>query len=569
MKISSLDKNIKDLLSSSYYIIPRFQRPYSWDVDNISDFWSDTIESGETEYFIGSMVVFKASHDKHSIVDGQQRLTTITMILCALRNALNNEGFKDLAQGIHSLIERNNIDNKPEYVLSPETSFPYFQEYIQKFGSPSLPLTPRDEEKNIQASYDAIYSYINTLIASIKSSNTSSPLEVIQERVKNRLLEVRDKILNLKLIFIDLDDEDDAYMIFETLNTRGKDLNVSDLVKNLLVKSIPSSGAQVDSTKILWGAILTLLEESSADLNIDNFLHHYWLSKHDYITLKKLFKAIKKYVKRDNAQSFLNELHSDSITYREIHDIDYKEWKTEESPIRNSLSALSIFRVKQQIPIVLSVMREYKNGKLKIKHIDNILSAIENFHFIFTAITSQRSSGGISLMYASAAKKLDSAQSLDDKLAVLHDLKKRLIEKIPKYEEFESNFSEFLYTNKITKHKDLVKYILTCILAHTQKSYVIDPMSMTIEHILPQNPKIKSALTDIDIGQFGNLLLVSPELNNKLSNKSFSDKKNILTKNKYYIDEVLKTAKVWGQKEINNRTKWLAKLAYEDIWKIR
>ena len=81
-------KNIKALLTSNYYNIPRFQRPYSWDRENVSEFWNDAIADSDGDYFIGSMVVFKSNGDLYGGVDGQQRLTTIMMILCALRNAL-------------------------------------------------------------------------------------------------------------------------------------------------------------------------------------------------------------------------------------------------------------------------------------------------------------------------------------------------------------------------------------------------------------------------------------------------------------------------------------------------
>ena len=93
-----------------------------------------------------------------------------------------------------------------------------------------------------------------------------------------------------------LDNEDDAYIIFETLNTRGKDLRVSDLVKNYLTKLLPKKNQDVDISKDKWTKARDLIEGSNADLNMDGFLHHFWLSKYEYTTQKKLFKLIKKVI---------------------------------------------------------------------------------------------------------------------------------------------------------------------------------------------------------------------------------------------------------------------------------
>jgi len=113
MKIESTDQEIRNLLSSGYFRIPRFQRPYSWTQENIQEFWDDVVRDNPTDYFIGAMVVFRDGNQRYGVVDGQQRLTTITILLAALRNTLSEEGFVDLAEGIQGLIERKNIDNKP------------------------------------------------------------------------------------------------------------------------------------------------------------------------------------------------------------------------------------------------------------------------------------------------------------------------------------------------------------------------------------------------------------------------------------------------------------------------
>ena len=95
MKIESTDPDIRNLLSSGYYRIPRFQRPYSWTQENIQDFWDDVVKDAPENYFIGSMVAFADGKQRFGIVDGQQRLTTITILLSVLRNKMHDLGLAD------------------------------------------------------------------------------------------------------------------------------------------------------------------------------------------------------------------------------------------------------------------------------------------------------------------------------------------------------------------------------------------------------------------------------------------------------------------------------------------
>jgi uncharacterized protein with ParB-like and HNH nuclease domain len=150
----------------------------------------------------------------------------------------------------------------------------------------------------------------------------------------------------LKVIYIELGNEDDAYIIFETLNTRGKDLRVSDLVKNHLTKMLPKKNKYVDLSKDKWTEARTIIEGSEADLNMDSFLHHYWLSKYEYTTQKKLFKSLKQTVKKSNAKGFLDQILNEAKVYRESLDTSYRNWAKEEAELRNSLNALRIFNVK-------------------------------------------------------------------------------------------------------------------------------------------------------------------------------------------------------------------------------
>lgn len=567
MKISCIDKDVKTVLRSGFFRIPRFQRPYMWEREQVEDFWIDTVASDEPEYFIGSMVVFGPIHDTFGVVDGQQRLTTITMVLCALRDALSAEGEKSLAQGIHNVIERADDNNDLQFVLQTETSYPYLQEHIQKFGDgDAADVQPGEEERRIQQAYDVVCSLVDDSVNAVKK-DPSIPAKSKPDKIKYKLTSLRDRIYQLKLIFVELDDEDDAYLIFETLNTRGKDLTVSDLVKNHLTRLLKPSNSKVDLARDRWTKLIETLEGSNEDLRVNSFLHHFWLSEYEYTTEKKLFKAIRKVVKKTNAGDFLKTLVAEATTYREIHETSFRKWKKPELDIKNSLDAMGIFRVKQQLPMIMAVMREFKNGNLKQKHVEDILRVIENFHFTFTVVTSQRSSGGISLMYAMHARQLLAAPDLDKKLRCLAELKEKLSSKRPVFQEFEANFLNIRYTNDFTKQRKLVQYILAAIVRHKTKGIQIDFERMTVEHLASQNPAAKESVSERWIGCLGNLILVDGAVNNKLANKDFATKLQMLSKTSVPLDDDIKSAIAWNDAEIETRTKQLAKLAYDKVWR--
>jgi uncharacterized protein with ParB-like and HNH nuclease domain len=568
MKITCLDKKVDQFLKESFYRIPRFQRPYSWDRANIEDFWTDAIKENDGQYFIGNFVVYE---DKNAmgVVDGQQRLTTITLLLCAIRNAFQKEGFPNLANGIHGLIERTDISDKRFYVLQTESSYPYFQEHIQKFGGkPGVPIEPGPEEQLLKDAFEYFANNVSEVVSKIKSMPNLSDAKK-KTKVEDDLSKLRDKVLNLKLIFTALDNDDDAYVIFETLNTRGKDLTLSDLVKGHLVRLLKPSNSGVDLAKDKWDSIQKIFEESATELTVSTFIHHFWLSRYDYITEKKLYKALRKRITKENAAAFLDDLVKESEIYRYIHEPSYKKWKMEELEIRDSLIAMNIFRIKQQLPLVLSVMRHYEDQSLKTKNVREILEAIENFHFAFTAIASQRSSGGISFMYALTARELYKAKNLEAKVNVLQDFqKKKLKAKRPPYEEFEPNFKTLMYSSKMTKQKNLVRYILMKIYQENSTGLAPDPAQVTIEHLAPENPAKNTGLSPEQVASIGNLILINQQLNNDLANKSFSEKVKTLSNAHVWVDPVILAAHDWSSAEIGMRTALLAKDAYENVWPI-
>jgi len=497
MKISSVDRSIEDILKSSFYKIPRFQRPYSWERENVEDFWNDVFVNSGPDYFIGSMVVFKPKgSDTAFVVDGQQRLTTITMLLAAIRNSFKENGFADLAAGIQSLIERRDINNQDQYSLQTETSYPYFQEHIQSAIAPEVEAEIGREEEALSLTFDYFRYQLNETVKSIKGNKTMS-LAAVETKIRKTISELRDKLLSLKVIYIDLDNEDDAYIIFETMNTRGKDLEPSDLFKSHLTKLIKPKNKNVDITKDYWNKIVETIEGSEADLAVSTYLHHYWLSRYDYVTAKGLYKDLKRRIRPIDAKALLDNLVKDSKLYREIQETAYRKWSKNERQIKESLDALILFRVKQQLPMVLALMHAYVGGEIKLGQLQDMLMAIENFHFIFTAVTSQRSSGGISFMYALHARNLLAAKDANSRGRVLSDLKKKLRDKLPTYEEFESNFIGLTFTNDFTKQKKIIQYVLSRLDKGEAGGVAVDYEQMSIEHLASQSGKLGGRLSVI------------------------------------------------------------------------
>jgi hypothetical protein len=533
---------------------------------NVEEFWKDAVVETDGDYFIGNFVVYD---DKSSlgVVDGQQRLTTITLLLCALRDVFEEQGEKQLARGLHNLIERPDIKADKYYVLQTETSYPYFQEYVQKF--PKGTKTKDDvgpEEELLKEAFTYFRQRLDEMVETVESQSTLSTQKK-QDQIRGELSGVRDKVLALKLIFTALDNDDDAYIIFETLNTRGKDLTLSDLVKSHLSRLLKPSNKKVDLARDKWAKLNEIFEESQVDLSVSTFIHHYWLSRYEYTTEKKLYKALKKQIRKENAAAFLDDLVLESALYRTIHEPSYRKWKKEELEVRDSLAAMNLFRIKQQLPMVLSVMRHFHDGTLKIKHVKSSLRAIENFHFAFTAVGSQRSSGGISFMYASNARALYSARG-SKKVTSLKQFKKKLAGKLPPFAEFSARFEELKFSTAFSKQKPLVKYVLCKLYEHNSPGLAMDPERMTIEHLVPENPANPSGLLADEVASIGNLILTSEKLNNKMANKVFLDKKSSLRSAKVWIDEVILNAQNWGTLEIQQRAKLLAGEAFNDVWKL-
>lgn len=565
MKIESEDIDLETLLNGSYFSIPRFQRPYSWTEENIQDLWDDVMAAGGEDYFLGSMVVYKRGKQAYGVVDGQQRLTTLTVFLCVLRDALKALGENDLAAGIHQLVERKNRSNVNEYVLQTQTSFPFLQDRILRFGEPDLfDVVEMSEELALKAAHAALTAKVASAIDAV-ATDASIPAAEKAKETTERVVQIRDSVLNLKLILVKLENEDDAYLIFETLNTRGKDLALSDLVKTHFTKLIKITST-VDAVSEKWESVLQTIHDSSADLDSDAFIYHYWASRRESVPQKKLYPVIKRTITDRNAKSYLNSLVVDSKYYRAVHEPAYL-WDVNEARVARSLAAIQLFRLVQPTPALLSLVRAYKEKKIKLSKLIEALEAIEKFHFSFTAVTSSRSSGGISGMYSAFARRLFESSDSNAAAKEIKNLVGKLRERVPPYDEFLASFRQIAYTNSNSKQKNLVRYILRRFAQAEEYKFSVDFDELTIEHIAPQ-VLIGSGWEAAIVGQLGNLMYLDPATNVKIGTKGFDAKLEVLREGGHSVPEDVRSSTAWTARTVQARTDRLAKKAYQEIWKI-
>ena len=569
MKIEANDKEVRDIFSLGYFKIPRFQRPYSWSEEEVNNFWDDVVIEDHEQYFIGSMVVYQTEKPYFGIVDGQQRLTTITLMLAAIRNAFRKLGEDNFSRGVHNYIEKANIDNVNEFILNSETSFPYLQDHIQSFEGSKVNCKVGHEELKLKNAFELINKKLFSFIPGWKENDAK--LELLDESrlaLIDRLKTIRNKILSLKLVFIQLDNEDDAYLIFETLNTRGKDLTTPDLVKNLLLKKVKSSNKTLDNAKIIWEKILEKFDDYGIENAMTSFLYHHWLSKYADTTEQKLFGEIKKHISNSDevALSLLIEFQHNADYYASIRNPNNYSWTLEENELKECLAALNLLNVKQQMPMVLSLIRAYREQNLTLRALLKILLKIESFHFVFNKITSQHSSGSISSIYYKHARDLTHQTNNHDKIqSTFSSLSTSLKSKLAAFEEFEIEFTNLIYTKSKTRNKKVITYILSRFMGKNINGLPIDYEFTSIEHILPQS---KECNEDI-VGSIGNLILVDRKTNSEeLKNLDFQEKIKILGKKGYPLDSDLLNANHWTEKEIINRAKSMAHKAFYQLWSI-
>ena len=215
------------------------------------------------------------------------------MLLAAIRNEFVRIGARAEADGIQTLIERKDSRGKLRFVLQTESSYPYLQAQIQSFpGSAASVTAVLTEEKALEQAFSTLSASVGSIAASVEKNEALSSAQK-KAKAREELEKLRDKVFGLTVVLVEVGDEDDATTIFQTLNSRGKDLETADLVKAHLLQMLKASNEGLDQARDTWDGMRQSFDESAANISMNGFLLHTWLSRNEYTGAKDLFRSIK------------------------------------------------------------------------------------------------------------------------------------------------------------------------------------------------------------------------------------------------------------------------------------
>lgn len=559
----------KVLLGTEKFKIPRYQRPYAWGESEVLELWND-IDGDKESCFIGSFI-FNREPLKETgyldIIDGQQRILTLNIFMAALRDVM-----KTLDSEKSEIYHRHDIcfedrSGKENYRLEAgDTVKDYFRTHVQSKTGNILQSDPETkEEKRIFENYKKLHESIS---AKIKLYNSKDgKIEYLDA--------LRKRVGSLIAIDIRIDNEEDAYEIFETTNARGVELSIADLLKNAIFKKMPVKEGK-DHAKEGWDEIVENVEETNTE--IKKFIRYHWISKKSFISEKQLFRVIKRDV--SNWAELLAELRGDSESYRKLFSPEKDDWETGSGrKIFASLKAISLMKVSQCYVLLLSIAR---NQEAIGTDPARVFKALENFSFLYSVVC-KLPGNRLEKLYSEYAIKIDSAvkKTPPKKLAgeinsIFDSLLNELKELKPSFEVFNDAFMNIAYKNSEDTRKT-IKYILGKIEENCSPSRekIIDFDVVNIEHVLPQNPDKDWGLYKKDIKKYvnklGNLTLVDKVINSKIGNKCLQEKVKELKHTGMTITKNLVSVigeGEWGESGINMRQAEWSKVAYGEIWKL-
>ncbi len=536
------------------YEIPKFQRDYTWETEHWDDLWQDILQllsQDETEHYMGYLVLQTTDNKNYQIIDGQQRLTTMSIIVLAVLKGLD-ELIQNNIESDSNQKRKDALHNSYIGTIDPVTlitnnklklnrnSDDYYRNYIVLLKD--LPIRNTNaSQKHMRACFHWFYGKIK------KQFRTGKELAAFIDSIVDKLF----------FTVIKVSDQLNAFKVFETLNARGVQLSSSDLLKNYLFSIVDETRPhenEIEALEKLWSEIIGKL----GNLKFEDYLRYFWNSSHKTVSKKNLFKTIKNEVKsKEQTFVLLRDLLSTADLYIALSEPNDGFWN-EFTAVRDSLTELKMFQIKQTNSLLMAA---HKN--LSKEEFLKLLKATVIISFRYNII------GGLNPneqeeVYNSLALKMNSQKAYQ-----LKDLEKIYVDD----NNFTSDFASKQFKNTTRNHR-IVKYIYAKIEMYKyQNDIPWDSDIYTIEHILPESADENwGDFTDEQINRsvyrLGNLTLLEKKWNKEADSLPYVEKVRFFKKsNSKITNRISEHYESWNEDKISSRQKQLAKEA-KSIWKL-
>lgn len=573
MDIKPIDKTIKELLKSGrQFVIPRFQRDYSWDKKHYEEFLNDIISGlrysdssvSTTPYFLGTMLFIGNFNEKGGneiqVVDGQQRITTITILFSALSDIFQKENEIVLSKRIFDYIMTEDDDGKEIRIIKSDSSYPYFAYFIQDINKEDKSDPSSEEEVCIQNTYNYFRSRLEYKKLKDYIQNNCNGFDDSISYI-DLLKAIRDQILNCIFVSISTEDKEQATRIFEILNAKGKKLAAIDLIKNRIFEEM-SNTEPVDIASVKWKELKDLINECDVNsVGIGTYFRHFWNSCYGQAGENSLYDKFQKNIQKKEFRTFLESLVQNAKYYVQIIKPKREDYgnRKEYFWLVQSLNVLTnYFGIAQARVVLMALMYAKDKGTISSKDFKKAVLFLENFHFAYTAVMSGKANkldsaySKVAIEIRKSTNKVITSRILNTKLyAYLNSL-------IPQKEQFVEKFIEFSYSKKSTPSNLKCKYALNKLNCYYQNKEIFEDDS-SIEHILPEANKGES-------NNIGNLIIIEESINNEVDSIPFGEKKKIYQKSNYkWVKAFLDKYDEWNETMIIERAKMLASIFYDKI----
>ena len=547
------------------YRVPRFQRDYSWGSDEWDDLWQDMAglfeADGEPAHYLGYLVLQSTGTNQFDIIDGQQRITTLSVMILAglshLKDLVDSDLDADNNQRRKEELHRSYIGFVDPATLIPQSKLElnrhnnfFYQTYLVPLTSIPLRGLHTSEDRLREA-----FGWFKERIRSRFGSEISSG-KAFTEFV-GALVD--------KLFFtvITVTNELNAFKVFGTLNARGVRLSSTDLLKNYLF-SIFSTGS-IHETKIQaledrWERIIGVLGRES----FPEFLRVYWNSHHQLVRKTNLFKAVRREVTtHQDVFDLIRNFDYAADVYTALRDPQDSRWKPEE---RGALKQLKILSVRQPDSVLLAAYRAFfETQRASFSRIlSSVLVVSFRYNVICALLTSEQER-----IYSDIARNLSDGTYTN--YAQVEDALRRIY---PDDVQFKGAFAEKELKTTVSRNKKVVRYLLFEIeKQRSGQTFDAESAAYSLEHILPENPSeawnyIDEAKQNRLIYRLGNMTPLETKPNRDIGNAGYAEKRAVFEQSDFAMTRAIaQHYDTWDEQKIESRQKQLANVA-ASIWRI-